>query len=261
MSVYINGDKKSLRRTVNLPTSCAAFTVCGFVKAVSGQTSPQEPHLLYVQDSDGANAETLYLGGTGNLQLFGADSYGTNNTAAAGTLTAGGGSGANWYFVGLRGTAAGAGGLKATFKPVGSGSMVHQTTTNSPGTKAVSAIQIGDLPFGSTYWADALYAHWMVYDRALSDAEMSTQAGQAAPANTTNLISYHSFSGTDVNAAMVPTTGSGTFSFFNSAPLMSTDNPVFSGNPVYSGSLNLPTAQVLAYSGIPPVLYKRFFRN
>ena len=258
MSVYFNGDKKALRRTSNLPASCANFTACGFVKVINAQPG-QEPHLFFTQSAGGGHAETLYMGGASALELKAADSWGNTSSATVATLTAGGGTQTNWNFVGIRGTSAGAGGLKATHKPVGSGSIAHQTVTNSPGAVGMDAIQLGDLPFGNTYWADVLMAHWMIYDRALSDAEMLTQSAQATPASGTGLISYHSFSNSDINLAVVPNTGSGTWSFFNSAPTTSADNPVFSSNPVFSGSVTLPSVlPVTTSNGAPPFLINLF---
>jgi hypothetical protein len=261
MSVHITGDKKALRRTTNLPTNGTAFTICGFVKVVAAQPG-QEPHILFTQAASGASAENIFLAGTGPLEVRASDAWGSNESSTVATLTAGGTAGTNWHFLGLRGTAAGAGGLKVSHKPVGSGSIAHQTTANNAGTGALEAMQLGDLPFGTTYWADVLLAHWMVYDRALSDGEMATQAGQGSPASGTDLISYHDFDDTDINNAVIPNTGSGTFVFFNSEPVMSTDMPVFSGNPVFSGSGELPSVIIAAVGGgLPPPIYNRIFRR
>jgi hypothetical protein len=255
MSIYINGDKKGLRRTANLPTSCANFTACGFIKVVNASPG-REPHVFFGQSAGGGSGETLFLTSASGLDLKAGDNWGSSASPTVATLTAGGGTGTNWQFVGIRGTAAGAGGLKATHKPVGSGSIAHQTVTNTPGAVGFDAIQLGDLPFGTAYWGDMLLAHWMIYDRALSDAEMLTQSAQAAPASGTNLISYHSFTNSDVNVAVVPDTGDGTWSFFTSAPIMSTDNPVFSANPIFSGSATLPSTLAVAVGGgLPPIIF------
>ena len=258
MSVWFNGDKKSLRRTVNMPSSCAAFTACGFIKVVNAQPGT-EPHIFFGQSIGGAHAETLFLGGASGLELKCGDSWGSSNSPTVATLTAGGAALTNWNFVGIRGTAAGANGLKVTHKPVGAGSIAHQTVTNSPGTSALEAIQLGDLPFGTTYWADILMAHWMIYDRALSDAEMLTQSGQSTPVSGTNLISYHSFADSNIATAVVPNTGNGTWGYFTAAPATSTDNPSFIFNPVFSGTATLPSSLPSTLSnGVPPFLANLF---
>lgn len=260
MSVNINGDKKALRRSSNLPANTSAYTICGFVKVVAA-VAGNESNIIFTQSNGGSCGQNVYLGGSSNLELRIGDGWGTTNSSTLVTLTAGGASGTNWNFVGIRGTASGAGGLKLTHKPVGSGSMTHLTITNSGASSAIDAMQLGDLPFGTTYWGDMLLAHWMVYDRALSDGEMATQAGQGAPASAVNLITYHSFSNSDIDTAAIPDTGTGTYSYFTAAPLTSTDMPVFSGDPVFSGTATLPSFIASSNSGVPPLFFDRIYRK
>ena len=260
MSVYINADKRALRRTSDLPTNTSDFTACGFIKVVSAVTG-NDANIFFAQSNGGSCGQNMYLDTSNGLDLKIGDGWGATNSSSLVTLTAGGSSGTNWHFVGIRGTASGAGGLKLTHKPVGSGSMTHLTITNSGASSGVDAIQLGDLPFGSTYFGDLLFAHWMIYDRALSDGEMATQAAQGSPASLTDLLSYHDFDDTDVNTAAIANQGSGTFSFFNTSPIMSTDMPVFSADPVYSGTVAIPSVVSSASNGIPPPLLSRLYRK
>lgn len=239
MSILFTGDKQALRRTSNLPTAHNAFTITFCFKLNAASTS-RNAHLVYTQNTSGSHAETAYLTDVSGTDLIAGDSYGSNLTATAGTVTAGGASGTNWHFGALVGTAAGAGGLKIAYKPIGSGSLVTQTTTNSPGTDGFSAIQFGDVPFGTTYWFDGYLAHLKIYDRALSDSELLAEAGAGAPVSSTNLISYHSFSSTDISTAIIPDTGTGTFGYQTSAPSTSTDMPVFSATPTLTLTDTLP---------------------
>lgn len=239
MSILFTGDKQALRRTSNMPTAFNDFTIC-FCFKLNAASTARNAHLVYAQNGSGSHAETMYLTDVAGTALVGGDSYGANVTSTVGTVSAGGASGTNWNFSAIVGTAAGAGGLKAAFKPVGSGSLVTQTTTNSPGTDPFSAIQFGDVPFGSTYWFDGYLAHLKIYDRALSDAELLAEAGAGAPVDSTDLISYHSFSNADISVAVVPDTGTGTFGYQTSAPSTSTDMPVFSAAPTLTLTDTLP---------------------
>jgi len=247
MSLRINANKTALRRTTNLPTSFAAFTMIACVKLAVARPT-HNAHVLYMQNTDTSHAESLQIRGSLGTDLVATDSYESTISAAAATLTAGAASGAGWVGVALRGSAAGAGGLQVYHKPVGSGSLVSQAITNSPGASGFESLIVGDAPFApgdfgvDAWWSDVYIAHLKVYNRALSDAEITAEMGQGAPVSTTDRISYHSFEDDDIAVAVVPNQGSGTFSYFNSAPSMSTDMPVFSVTPTLTLTDTLPTA-------------------
>lgn len=259
MSLYITADKRALRKIVNIPAAANAFTICGFYKILS-VPSGHQGYPVYAQ-TDASAATLEFNGGPPSLDLQAGDNYSATTSSTIATLTTGGSTGTNWSFIGLRGTASGAGGLKGSHKPVGSGSMSHQTVNNTLGSAAITAIQLGDLPFGTTYWLEALFAHWMIYDRALSDGEMDTQAGQGTPASATNLISYHSFADSDPTAILAPQQGTGSFYWFTTEGSTSTDMPVFSGDPVFSGSVLLPSAIFASPSSGAPYPLLRSIRS
>jgi hypothetical protein len=265
MSVRISGNKISLRRTTNLPTSYADFTVCLFAKLDTAH-STYTSNLVYSQDASGANAEQILVKGGSGLALIGADSYESNLTSTIATLTAGGASGDNWFFAAMRGSAAGAAGLKFYHRPVG-GSMSDQTLTNTPGAAAMVALQIGDAPFNpgqfgvDAWWFDGYIAHVKVYSRALSDAEVLAESGQASPVSTTGLLSYHAFTAAALADALDPQQGTGSFVAYTSDPAMSTDNPVLVANPTFSGTVTLPGSLVLQSQGVPPVFFRTFMRK
>ena len=241
MSIRFTGDKTALRRTANLPSAHNAFTLCGFSKLLAAAPARQAT-LAYTQNASAASAETALLGGAFGTALRAGDNYNSTFSADVATVTAGGAAGANWFFWALVGVGSGAGGLRLYHKPVGSGSLAYQAVTNSSNADAFSAIQFGDIPIGATSWLDGLLAHLKIYNRALSDAELATEAAQAAPASSTSLISYHSFSAAAISTAVLPDQGAGTFGYQTAAPTTSADMPVFA--PTLTG-----TDSLTAYSG------------
>ncbi len=265
MSIRISGNKVSLRRTANLPSSYANFTVCLFAKLATARAT-HTANLLYTQTTAGEHAEQILVKGGSGLALIGADSYESTATPTIATLTAGGASGSNWFFTAMRGSAAGAGGLKFYHRPVG-GSMVDQTIVNSPGAAGVGVMQLGDSPFDpgafgvEAWWFDGYIAHAKVYNRALSDAEVLAESGQASPVSTAELLSYHAFTADAIADALVAQQGTGSFFAFTTAPSMSTDNPVLVANPTYSGTVTLPGLLTLQAEGVPPVLSRLLSRR
>lgn len=258
MSLRISGDKLALRRTANLPASFANFTICLFAKLGTAR-STFTSNLLYTQvDAPSTRAEQILVKGGSGLALIGADSYEANVTSTVATLTAGGASGVNWFFTAMRGAAAGAGGLRFYHKPI-SGSIVNQSITNSPGAHPMTVMQLGDAPFAAGdfgvpgWWFDGYIAHVKIYDRALSDAEVETEAGQGSPVSTAGLLSYHAFTAAAVADALLPQQGTGSFSAWTSNPTMSTDNPDIAANPAYSGTVTIPGKLILAAGGGSPL--------
>jgi hypothetical protein len=246
MSVRFTGDKTALRRTVNLPSAHDAFTICGFAKLLVAAPS-REAHIVYTQNSGASSAQTVLLAGASGTALRAGDNYNDTFTSDVATVTAGGSSGDNWFFFAVVGLAAGANGMRLYHGAPNSGSLTYAAVTNTPGATGFAALQFGDLPFGSTYWFDGLLAHLKIYNRALSEAEVTAEAGQAAPASASGLISYHAFSDSDIAVAVVPDTGSGTFTYFTSAPSTSADMPTFSATPTLTGEDTLPSL-----TGVPP---------
>ena len=265
MSVRISGNKIALLRTANLPSSYTNFTICLFAKLATAQPT-YTSNIIYSQDTGGANAESLLVKGGSGLALVGADSYESTLTPTIATLTAGGASGSNWFFAAMRGSAAGANGLKFYHRPVG-GSMSSQLLTNTPGTSAMEYLLLGDAPFDpgafgvAAWWFDGYIAHVKVYNRVLSDAEVLTESGQASPVSTTNLMSYHAFTSSVLADALVPQQGTGAFVANTSNPSMSTDNPNLVANPTYSGSVTLPGILTINGGGAPPVFSRLSIRN
>jgi hypothetical protein len=232
MSIRFSGDKQALRRTANLPTSHAAFTILGFAKLANAQAG-NSSKIVYTQDPGGFNAETLQVDGGTALRVV--DSWGSNPSTDIATLAAGGASGVGWFGFALVGTAAGASGLKGAHKPVSSGTYTTRTVTNSPGAAGFEALQFGDSPVAGANWFDGLIAHLKIYDRALSDAEIQAEFAQGAPASSTGLISYHSFSDPTLATALIPDSGAGAFTIPTNNPSTSTDNPVFAAPPTLTG--------------------------
>ena len=259
MSIRISGDKLAIRRTTDLPAAFDDFTVTLCVKLQTARPT-HVAHMIYAQSTGGAHAEAVFAGGAAGLSVLGADSYQSTVSAELGQLVAGGSAGENWYFVAMRGSAAGAGGLKFYFKPVVGGVMQTQTITNSPGAAGWSFLILGDAPFDlgafgtAAWWFDGYLAHCKVYDRALSDAEVSAEAAQGTVASATDLISYHSFSSMTLATALTPDSGSGAFTAFQSNPTTSADNPVFASNPVYSGTAQIPGGLSVVGSGAPQII-------
>lgn len=237
MSIKFTGNKTALRRTANLPTAHNDFTICGFAKLLTA-ASDRIATIAYTQNVVGDSAETLVLGGDGT-KVRGGDDYGGSFSSDVATVTAGGSSGANWFFFALVGVGTGSTGLRAYHSTI-AGTPTYQALNNKAGTSGFSALQFGDLPYGSTFWFDGLLAHLKIFDRALSDVELQAEAGRGDPASSTDLISYHSFSSGTLATALVPDTGSGTFDVFTSDPSTDADMPVFSSGPTLSGTDTLP---------------------
>jgi hypothetical protein len=263
MSLRIAGDKLALRRTTNLPASFAAFTIIMAVKQIVARPT-HSAYLAYMQQTGGANAEGLVLKGTNGDELFGSDAYEANFTASVATLPIGGAAGTNWRGVAIRGSAAGAGGLKVYHKPIGGGgSLVSQTVTNTPGTGGFEALNIGDAAFNAGdfgvpgWWPDVCIAHLKIYDRALSDAEVEAEMGSATVVSSTGLITYHSFSNANIATAVVPDTGTGTFDYYTSAPSMSTDMPVYSSVNTLTLLDTLPSTGGSLAKPTPPAIVSR----
>jgi hypothetical protein len=245
MSLRITGDKEAIGRNTNLPASSSAMTVCVFAKMLVAHAT-YTPFLMFFQGGGGSWGNEVSLNASSEVKA--ANEWGTNETAPVTALTAAGASGTNWTFVAYRTNGVGSTGLKCFARPL-SGSMVSQTTANTYST-TLDDMRIGDAPFspgqfGVPFWFfDGLLAHIKIFDRALSDEEVLAESQQAAPATTTGLISYHSFVGSDVAAAMNPTQGTGAFVYRYSAPSMSTDDPTFVApvtDPTLSGSDTLPS--------------------
>lgn len=272
MSLRITGNKLSLRRTTALPTSFAAFTIIMYTKLAVARPT-HNAHLLYAQTPGGSIAQALQLRGVSGTELRAADNYESTLSASAGTLPAGLASGQGWFGTALRGTAAGAGGMQALHKPVGTGSLSVQAVANTAGASAWDSLQVGDAPFApgefgvAAWWTDCFIAHLKIYNRALSDAEVTAEMNQAAPASTTGLLSYHSFAAAAIGDALAPQQGSGTFSVFTSAPSMSPDMPVFSAVPTLTLTDNLPppegasSALSVALNGATNITFSSFTLN
>lgn len=264
MSIHIDGNKRALRRQTSLPSAHNAFTICGFAKLVTAAPG-REATIAYTQTAVGAlpeSAETVFLAGPSGTGLRAGDNYNTSESADVATVTAGGASGTNWFFWALVGLGTGANGLRLYHGAVGSGSLTYVSHTNTAGTGGFVAIQFGDLPFGdgtagNTFWFNGLLAHVKVYNRALNESELTSEAGQGAPVSTSNLISYHSFSNATLATALVPDQGSGTLTVFDGAsgnPATSTDMPVFSSTPTLTGDDTLPTGTTIAPSIVTTAL-------
>lgn len=245
MSIQFTGNKTALRRNIYLPSSHSSFTICGFAKlltAAPGRTAT----IAYTQSTLGNTAKTAMLESAAGTGLCAGDSYNSRFSSNVATVTAGGASGANWFFFALVGTALGANGLRIYHKPVGSGTLGYSAVSNDAdpsGTTGFAAIQFGDLPYGTSGWFDGLLAHLKIYNRTLSDSELTVEAGQGAPVSTSNLISYHSFSAATIGDALIPDQGSGGWDYFTSAPSISADAPSFSSTPTLVGEDTLPIAE------------------
>lgn len=243
MSIRFTGNQQQLRRTANLPSASSAFTICGFAKLAVARTSA-EAHIVYTQSS--TSAETLLFDGATGLDLRGGTNYNVSKTPVVASVTAGAASGSGWFFFSLRGISASV--LSASHKPVGSGLLLHQTTTNLSGNAAMDILQLGDTPdFGIPLWLNGHIAHVRVYNRTLSDSELLAESASAAPVSTTNLLSYHSFVGADVASVLAPTSGTGTFSLPSGSPSISSDNPSF----VTYTNPTLTLADTLPATGVP----------
>jgi hypothetical protein len=272
MSIQFTGDKTALRRTTSLPSAHNAFTLCGFAKLLTAAPARQAT-IAYTQTASLTTsvAEAALLAGASGTGLRAADNYYNAFSPDVATVTAGGAAGANWFFWALVGVGYGASGLRIYHKPVGSGSLAFQAVLNSasatpPDNTAFSSIQFGDAPYGTTYWFNGLLAHLKVYNRALSAAELTAEAGQGAPVSTVSLLSYHSFADASISTAIEPNQGFGTFGYMNSAPATSADMPVFGAVltgldtlPIYAGPIwgtaNPQTATVgIAFSYAPILL-------
>lgn len=238
MSIRFTGNKTALRRNSNLPSAHNAFTICGFAKLLVAEPARQAT-IAYTQTSDDQSAESVHLVGASGVSLQAADDYTTTFSSTVATVTAGGASGANWFFFALVGVGSGANGLRLYHSSVG-GTPSFQSVNNKGGSTGFSAIQFGDIPWGSTYWFDGLLAHLKIYDRILSDVELAAEAARGSPASTSSLISYHSFSSGTLSTALVPDQGTGTFGVFTADPSTSTDMPVFTSGATLSGSDTLP---------------------
>ncbi|HYF59818.1 MAG TPA: fibronectin type III domain-containing protein, partial [Burkholderiaceae bacterium] len=255
MSIRFAADKRALRRTTDLPASFAAFTAVMYVKVVAGRPV-NAAHVAYLQSTSGGHAQAVRLGGDEGKSLFATDSYGANPSAFLAELQPGAAAGQGWHAVVLRGNAASSTGMQLFHRPVG-GALTSVSLPNSPGSAACEALQIGDAPFAAGdfgvpgFWADVLVAHLKVWNRALTDGEVATETAQAAPASATNLLSYHSFSSAAIGTAVVPDQGSGTFTYFNSAPDTSTDMPVFTTVPTVTSGGTLPQTNSVTAPGAP----------
>lgn len=245
MSIRFTGADQGLSRTANLPSTHTAFTIYGFAK-LSTPHPTFNSYICYTQGAVTTTAETVMLKGATGTELLVSDNYESTYSPVVANVTTG-----QWFFWAMVGTASGAGGLSLYYKPVGSGSLLSTSVTNTPGTEAMAAMLLGDAPSGfppntwgpAEWWFDGWVAHLGIYNRALSAIELATQASQAAPASATNLLSYHSFVGTDLTAALAPTQGTGSFSLAQTtAPQISSDNPTFgAGAPTLTGSDTLPS--------------------
>lgn len=248
MSIRFTGDKTAARRITNLPTAHNAFTICGFAKLLVAGTA-REATILYTQNASSSSAQTASLATGAGTSLRAGDNYGGTFSSGVATVTAGGASGANWFFFAMVGLGSGANGMRVYHGAV-SGTPTYVAHTNTGGTEGFEAIQLGDLPYGTDGWFDGLIAHLKVYDRVLSDADLLAEAGRGDPASSTNLISYHSFSNATLATALLPDTGSGAFYAFTSNPTTSTDMPVFSTTgPTLTGDDTLPQL-----SGVAPTI-------
>lgn len=232
MSIRFSGDKQAIRRTTGLPAAFNAFTIVCFAKLAAARPT-NNAAILYAKDVGGFNAETVTVEAGADLRLF--DSWRANASGTIATLTPGAATGAGWFGFAMVGTGAGAGGLKAAHKPVGSGAYTTSAITNTPGAAVFEDIQLGDLPFGTTNWFDGFVAHLKVYNRALSDVEIQAEFSQGAPVSNSGLLSYHSFGSPTLATALTPDSGTGTFTVPNANPATSTDNPVFVAPPTLTG--------------------------
>ena len=237
MSIKFTGNKTAIRRLSNLPTAHNDFTICGFAKLLTAAPS-RVATIAYTQTTVGDSSETLVLGGDGT-KVRGGDDYGGSYSSDVATVTAGGSSGANWFFFALVGVGTGSTGLRAYHATIG-GTPTYQALNNRAGTSGFSVIQFGDLPYGTDGWFDGLLAHLKVFDRTLSDVELQAEAARGDPASSSSLISYHEFPDGLLATALAPTTGSGTFEGFTSNPTTDADMPVFTTGPTLSGADTLP---------------------
>lgn len=245
MSLQFTGDNVAIRRLDNLPSSHANFTICGFAKLLTAAPD-RVATIAYTQTAVGDSAEMYVLGGDGT-KARATDDYGGTVSADIATVTAGGASGANWFFWALVGVGTGTTGIRGYHATIG-GVPTFQTVNNRAAASPFSVIQFGDLPYGEAGWFNGLLAHVKVYNRALSDAELQAEASRGDPASASGLISYHSFSSMTLATALTPDQGAGALSSFTSDPTTNADMPVFASasSPVLSGSDTLPQRQGVA---------------
>ena len=252
MSIRFNGDKQALIRNTNLPTAFSAFTICGFAKMLTVPPAGGDAYLAYMQSAYTCGAdhgENIYIAGSGVNALRIADNWGANISPNIASVTAGGATGANWFFFATVGSASGAGGLTGYYAPVSpTNALSLQALPNTPGTKAFAEVRLGDTPFAlgefgiASWFFNGLMAHVCFYDRALNTTELLNQSRQAAPISSTNLISYHAFNLSTVADNYTATTGAGLFFVGTNSPSTSTDMPVFTAAaPTLSGFDTLPT--------------------
>lgn len=259
MSLRISADKTALRRTVNLPVDCNDFTIVMAIKQAVARPT-HSAHVLYLQTTGGAQAEALLLRGASGSDVAVGDDYLGNISPAVATLTPGLASGLGWTGIAIRGSIVeSVDVLEVLHKPIGSGTIAVQETTNTPGAAAFEAMNLGDASFNAgdfgvaAWWPDIYVAHFKVYDRALSDVEVAAEIDSPTPVSSVDRISYHAFSDMDIADAVVPDAGTGTFDYFNSAPSMSADNPTYGSTPTMTLEDTLPVSGTLTAPGAPTI--------
>lgn len=221
------------------------FTVCGFVKLAAAPSGSDYAYIVYIEGAGGSSGNAVYVDAAGNFR--GNAEFGAADTGTVGTFTAGGASGANWYFFAWRGTGTGASGMRVSFKAVGASGMTTVPLAFNNATTGVAAMTLGS-PF-----TDGLYgsrtlngylSHLKIFNRALTDAEILTESAQTAP-TAANLLSYHAFVGDNTTTALLPTQGSGAWLAQEVTPAMSTDNPSLTvAGPTLTGADTLPFVEV-----------------
>ncbi len=253
MSISLTQHTNRLRfDAASYPASLHDFTIAMFVKVSTLPAAGTYQQLLYLQGTGGASGNYLFINSDGAIR--GGSEWGANETGNVAVIAPNGTDGLGWAFVALRGTGTGASGMRVSVKLPGQAMATAALAFNS-GVTTFEDMMLGstfaDGEYGITTFKGK-YAHVKVWDVALSDDELLSEAVAGAPVVTTDLLHHRAMTTTPISSALSPTTGSGVLAILAGGvnPATSTDNPTFGGTqPTVTIDTTTIVGQAVTVSG------------
>lgn len=225
----VYGNRVSFSPVSSVPAA-SSFTYCLFFKVDTlPAIATDQAYIVYNQTLTGTNGSgvgnQVIVSGLGDVWLQ--TEWGSKLSPIVGRITAGGSALANWYFLAWRGNGSGTTAQNVSLMPVGATTLATASVGFAAGTEVNTLIlgtAFADGEFG-TRTMNGYIAHFRIFNRPLSDAELLVEAARPDPI-ASGATSYFAF----LNS-LSATSGSGTFNAMEVAPGYSADVPRVLASP------------------------------
>lgn len=183
MSIRIDASGDYVRRTTSLPSD-TLFTIMGWVYLVSDRTGVYR-YFAGVEDS-GVAWKLIGWNSSNEFSVAAHNGTGVNSGQSGQDLFSSGPTNGQWFYFALVSNGTGAGSVVGYY--VTTAGVVLTATINNVSAGTEDALYLGNDSFDE--WNNIRLANVMVYDAALTQAEIVTQMWQMIPKRRTNLHAW-----------------------------------------------------------------------